>query len=151
MPTAYLSTGSNMGKRHEMLLKAISLLSASAGEIVTLSRVVETPAWGKTDQPDFLNQVLVLKTTLPPRELLNTILDIEMQMGRNRIEKWGPRIIDIDILFYDDEIINEDGLQIPHPWMHERRFVLEPLSEIAPDLLHPLLKKNMAELLHELK
>ena len=149
MPTAYLSTGSNMGNRAEMLEKANVLLEKKAGRLLALSKVVETPAWGKTDQPDFLNQVVKLETSLSPQELLNVILGIEKQLGRNRVEKWGPRSIDIDILFYDYEIIDEPGLQIPHPWMHERLFVLEPMCEIAPDFVHPVLNKTIAKLLEK--
>lgn len=149
MPIAYLSTGSNMGNRAEMLEKANVLLEKKAGLLLALSKVVETPAWGKTDQPDFLNQVVKLETSLSPQDLLTVILGIEKQLGRNRVEKWGPRSIDIDILFYDNEIIDEPGLQIPHPWMHERLFVLEPMCEIAPDFVHPVLNKTIAELLEK--
>jgi 2-amino-4-hydroxy-6-hydroxymethyldihydropteridine diphosphokinase len=149
MPIAYLSTGSNMGNRAEMLEKANVLLEKKAGRLLALSKVVETPAWGKTDQPDFLNQVVKLETSLSPQELLNLNLGIEKQLGRNRVEKWGPRSIDIDILFYDNEIIDEPGLQIPHPWMHERLFVLEPMCEIAPDFVHPVLNKTIAVLLEK--
>ena len=138
-----------MGNRAEMLEKANVLLEKKAGRLLALSKVVETPAWGKTDQPDFLNQVVKLETSLSPQELLNLNLGIEKQLGRNRVEKWGPRSIDIDILFYDNEIIDEPGLQIPHPWMHERLFVLEPMCEIAPDFVHPVLNKTIAVLLEK--
>jgi 2-amino-4-hydroxy-6-hydroxymethyldihydropteridine diphosphokinase len=146
MNKAYLLIGGNMGNREQNLGRAIDLLE-SAGKVKLLSGLYETAAWGKTDQPSFLNQAILLETALTARELLQAVLAIEEKMGRKREEKYGPRIIDIDILFYDSAIISEPGLIIPHPEIQNRRFALEPMQEIAPRLKHPLLKKTIAELL----
>ena len=105
---------------------------------------------GKKDQDWFINGVVAAETSLRPREFLDFLLDIERQMGRERGERWGPRVIDLDILFYGAKVLNEGGLQIPHPRLHERRFVLIPLRDIAPDLEHPLLNKTVSEILSEL-
>lgn len=146
MNKAYLLIGGNMGNREQNLGRAVDLLG-SAGKVKVLSGLYETAAWGKTDQPSFLNQAILLETALTARELLQAVLAIEEKMGRKREEKYGPRIIDIDILFYDAAIINEPRLIIPHPEIQNRRFALEPMQEIAPRLKHPLLKKTIAELL----
>lgn len=148
MNKAYLLIGGNMGNREQNLGRAVKLLKM-AGRVKNLSGLYETAAWGKTDQPSFLNQAVLLATALKARQLLEAVLHIEEQMGRKREEKYGPRIIDIDILFYDSAIISESGLIIPHPEIQNRRFALEPMNEIAPRLLHPLLKKTVAELLKE--
>ena len=150
MHTVFLSTGSNLGNREGFLTKAEEEIAAHAGQIEAKSQIIETAPWGNTDQPHFLNRVLRIKTQLAPLFLIECLLDIEKRMGRNRAEKWGPRIIDIDILFFDDLIINEPGLCLPHPYLHQREFVLKPMVEIAPDYLHPVLKKTMTELLHTL-
>jgi 2-amino-4-hydroxy-6-hydroxymethyldihydropteridine diphosphokinase len=105
---------------------------------------------GKTDVPDYLNQVVMLQTDMPPQTILKKILEIEIVLGRRRDEKWGSRTIDIDILFYGERVIDEWGLQIPHPELHKRRFTLEPLNEIAPDFIHPGLKKTIFQLINEL-
>lgn len=129
---------------------AIAEIEAKIGNITKRSSLYETASWGKHDQPDFFNQVIEVKTSLKPQELLSGILSIEAQLGRKRIEKWGSRIIDIDILLYQDQVINEPELIVPHPYLAFRRFCLMPLCEIAPEFIHPLLKKNIQELLIEL-
>jgi 2-amino-4-hydroxy-6-hydroxymethyldihydropteridine diphosphokinase len=149
MNEAYLLLGSNVGDRLSWFKKATGLIEEKCGKITICSSVYETAAWGLGDQPAFLNKVLRLHTALLPHELLSKILDIETGLGRHRHEKWGPRIIDIDLLFYNQEIINTPALIIPHPFLHKRRFTLVPLVEIAPQYVHPLLHKTTTELLHE--
>lgn len=149
MNTAYLLTGGNIGDRKQNLKEAANALSKEAGNIMALSGIYETAAWGKTDQPLFLNQCAGIETTLPAMELLRVIMEIEKRMGRFRDGKYGPRIIDIDILLYNDDIIEEPSLQIPHPRLVNRRFALVPLNEIAPKVIHPVFKKTIGELLLE--
>jgi len=151
MINVFLLLGSNLGNRQGYLQKAIDLIETELGTVAKKSSIYETEAWGKTDEPNYLNQVVQVNTTLSARQVLENILQIETQMGRVREEKWGSRIIDIDILFYGSDIINEPGLIVPHPELHNRRFTLEPLSEIAPDLEHPILKKSIFQLKIELK
>jgi len=143
----FLLLGTNLNNRQENLAKAKDLLIKKTGEILNQSSIYLTKAWGNTHQPDFLNQVIQIKTSLTPDKLLEAILTIELEIGRVRIEKWGPRIIDIDILFYNDLRIESPALTIPHPALHERRFTLVPLAEIAPAFVHPVFKKNIVELL----
>jgi 2-amino-4-hydroxy-6-hydroxymethyldihydropteridine diphosphokinase len=145
--TAYLLLGTNLGSRHENLEHAIALLNDEVGKVTASSAVYETAAWGKTDQPSFLNQALSLETNFTALQLLDKVLEIEKILGRVRKEKWGERIIDIDIILFGDEIVNiENKLQIPHPQMEFRNFVMEPLSEIAGNVIHPILKKTINEL-----
>ena len=149
MNQAYLSLGSNEGDRALWMQKAMTLIAAKCGKVTTRSSVYETAAWGITTQPDFLNLVLTLETKLSPETLLGKILGIEQMLGRHRTIKWGPRTIDIDILFFNSDVINTSELIIPHPFLHERRFILTPLAEIAPLYVHPLLQKTILELLAE--
>lgn len=149
MNEVYLLTGGNIGNRLAYLSKAKEEIAKRCGSILKESSVYETAAWGKEDQGAFLNQVLQIETNLHPEELLKTILEIEERLGRKRQLKYGPRIIDIDILFFDDDIINEHALKVPHPQMQNRRFVLVPLNEIAPAKIHPTLHKTIAQILAE--
>jgi 2-amino-4-hydroxy-6-hydroxymethyldihydropteridine diphosphokinase len=146
MNKAYLLIGGNMGDRLQNLGRCVDLLG-SLGNVTARSGLYETEAWGKTDQPAFINQALLLQTRLTARALLEAVLAVEEKMGRKREEKYGPRIIDIDILFFNRSVIQEPGLSVPHPQLQNRRFALEPLFEIAPYLQHPLLHKTIAELL----
>lgn len=151
MATVFLVLGSNLGNSIDFLEKASMLLQEQVGKVIASSARYQTAAWGKTDQPDFINQVLKLETDLSPSEVLATILGIERQLGRERAEKWGSRTIDIDILFYDQEVVTTPELQIPHPYLQERAFTLIPLAEIQPEFMHPILKKTVSELLDELE
>ncbi len=151
MNQAYLLIGGNMGNRARNLERARVFLCDEAGNIFSQSSIYETAAWGKTDQPSFLNQALALETQLSARVLLKTILGIESRMGRFRQEKNGPRVIDIDIAFYNDDIIAETGLYVPHPEIQNRRFALVPLAELDPQKIHPVLKKSVQQLLTECK
>ena len=146
--TAYIALGANLGDRRGNLERALDLLRATPGVRVTkLSTFLENPAvGGPPDSPPFLNAVAEVETSLPPRDLLARLLAIEHQLGRQRRHKWDPRLIDLDVLLYGDTIIDEPDLRIPHPLMHERRFVLDPLREIAPDAMHPVLKRRIADL-----
>lgn len=145
----YLSLGSNTGNRMVNLQTAYDLIHRNIGRVAKFSHVYETEPWGNTEQDPFLNQVIMINTTKDPRELLEAATKIERDMGRVRKEKWGPRIIDIDILFYGKRIIRDKGLEVPHPELHKRAFVLAPLLEIAPDLEHPVLKKPIDTLYME--
>jgi|SRR6185312_12051562 len=150
MNKVYLSLGSNRGNRSANLERAITLLSEWAGDVATVSSVYETPPWQMTDKTNFFNQVLLLETAFDPAQLIDTIILVETMMGRKRTGiKYEPRIIDIDILFYNDAQINTEELTIPHPLIAQRRFVLEPLTEIAPGFMHPLLKKTVTQLQDE--
>ncbi|MFA6085992.1 2-amino-4-hydroxy-6-hydroxymethyldihydropteridine diphosphokinase [Mucilaginibacter sp.] len=151
MINVFLLLGSNLGNREAYLQKAIQLIEQNIAPLTNASGIYETQSWGKTDEPDYLNQVVQLNTDLSAKIVLERILDIEIMLGRKRDVKWGSRIIDIDILFYGDNIINEPGLIVPHPELHNRRFTLEPLVELAPDFIHPILKKNILNLKSELK
>jgi 2-amino-4-hydroxy-6-hydroxymethyldihydropteridine diphosphokinase len=149
MTTAYLLTGSNLGQREEFLQKALEQISLRAGRCSGVSSLYETAPWGKTDQPSFLNQAIELETSLSPQELLNVLLEIELELGRTRQEKYGPRTIDIDILLYGNEVIQEPQLQIPHPQLGNRRFALLPLLELAPELAHPVTGISIKALLDQ--
>jgi 2-amino-4-hydroxy-6-hydroxymethyldihydropteridine diphosphokinase len=151
MKKVYLLLGSNMGNSQIQLKKAKSLINKQAGEIIRESSIYITAAWGNTNQPDFLNQIIVINTTLSPNTLLETTLQIEDTMGRIRTIKNAPRIIDIDIIFYEKEIVNEENLQIPHPLMQERNFVLFPMNELSPQFIHPVFKKTIHQLLSTCK
>ena len=148
---AYLLLGGNLGNREENLRKAIELTTANIGEIESISSVYETAAWGKTDQPSFLNQAISVKTHLTAIEVLDKALEIEQMLGRIRKEKWGERLIDIDLILLGNEVVDiENKLQLPHPQMQNRKFVMAPLAEIAPDIVHPVLGKTISEIFENL-
>jgi 2-amino-4-hydroxy-6-hydroxymethyldihydropteridine diphosphokinase len=150
MKEAFLGLGSNLGNREEILSKAIKMIGESLGKIVSVSSLYETEPWGFKSNLKFLNMVLCIETKYTPSGLIGRILMIESQLGRVRCESQNSsRTIDIDILLFDDDIIEEDTLTIPHPRMHERKFVLVPLCEIAPEVVHPVLKKKVNELLED--
>jgi 2-amino-4-hydroxy-6-hydroxymethyldihydropteridine diphosphokinase len=142
---AYVGLGANLGDREGTILAAVTELPG----VVAVSPLRETDPVGVTDQPQFLNGVVALETELAPRELLDLLLAVERRLGRERRERWGPRTIDLDLLLYGDEVIDEDGLTVPHPRLSERRFVLEPLADLAPKLVVPGLG-GVEELLAEL-
>lgn len=143
MHDVYLLLGSSLGDRELLLEKARELITIEIGSIIKSSAIYETASWGNATDPNFLNQVLIIKASKGAREILEGVLGIENVLGRERKEKWGARVIDIDILFYDNETIKEPDLIIPHPLLHERRFTLTPLVEIAPELIHPIFKKTI--------
>jgi 2-amino-4-hydroxy-6-hydroxymethyldihydropteridine diphosphokinase len=147
MNTAYLLIGGNLGDRAAYLQLALKHIEALCGKITSSSSIYETAAWGNTNQPAFYNQAICVETTLEPENLLARLLTIEIEMGRVREEKYGPRTIDLDILMVNDIVLDSPTLTIPHPQLHNRRFALLPLIEIAPTLLHPVLDKTMHELL----
>jgi 2-amino-4-hydroxy-6-hydroxymethyldihydropteridine diphosphokinase len=134
---AYVGLGSNLGDREATLRRALELLGEGV-VVVAVSSFRETEPWGYDDQPAFLNAAAAVDTELSPRELLDALLEVERTLGRTRDgPRYGPRTIDLDLLLYGDEVIDEDGLKIPHPRLHERRFVLEPLADLAPQLVVP--------------
>ena len=144
----YLALGTNLGDREANLRQAKELLAPKV-VIEMESAIYITPPWGYTDQPEFLNQVIKVKTCLNPRKLLKALKAIENIMGREKTIRYGPRLIDLDILFYGQRVVQKKNLCIPHPRLHERAFVLVPLGEIAPDFLHPLLKVRVQDLLSQ--
>lgn len=146
MNKTYLLLGSNMGNSKMRLSKAISLIHKQIGKTLRQSSLYTTAAWGNTKQPDFLNQVIIIETKLSAEQTMQSILSIEKKMGRIRTVKNAPRIIDIDILFFNKEIILQDDLIIPHPQIKNRRFVLVPLNELSPNFKHPVLKKTIHKL-----
>lgn len=147
MNTAYLLIGGNLGDRAAYLAEAINQISAQYGRVISTSSIYETAAWGNVNQPAFYNQAVKLVTILSPEALIERLLAIENEMGRVRTEKYGPRTIDLDILMINDIVIDTPTLTIPHPQLHNRRFALLPLHEIAPALHHPVLNKTIHELL----
>ncbi|CAN5223171.1 2-amino-4-hydroxy-6-hydroxymethyldihydropteridinediphosphokinase [soil metagenome] len=149
MIRVFLLLGSNEGNRKGYLEKARFEIGLQGGLCFITSSIYQTAAWGKEDQAAFLNQVIGIETELRAEDLLKTLLNIEAKIGRTRTEKWGSRIIDIDILFYGNKIIKTGDLVVPHPRIQERRFTLVPLSDVAPDLIHPVLQKNVSQLLEE--
>ncbi len=146
MNKTYLLLGSNMGNSSSQLQKAIGFIKKQVGSPFRLSALYQTAAWGNTNQPDFLNQVIVVETKLDAAQTMRALLDIEKRMGRIRTEKNAPRIIDIDILFFNKEIINQTDLVVPHPQIQNRRFVLTPLNELSPNFKHPVLNRSVHEL-----
>ncbi|MFC1483202.1 2-amino-4-hydroxy-6-hydroxymethyldihydropteridine diphosphokinase [Candidatus Margulisiibacteriota bacterium] len=151
MNTVYIGLGSNLGEREENIKKSIDELSGD--EDITLlkkSGIYETVPLGHEEQPHFLNAAVAIQTTLQPYDLLEKLKGIEQKLGRKQTVKWGPRVIDIDILLYDDEIHSDDKLTIPHPLMHERYFVLKPLADIAPEVVHPILDETIKELYEQI-
>lgn len=146
MNKTYLLLGSNMGNSRSQLQKAMGFIKKQVGPLSRLSALYQTAAWGNTNQPDFLNQVIVVETKLDAAQTMRTLLEIEKRMGRIRTVKNAPRIIDIDILFFNKAIINQTDLVIPHPQIQNRRFVLAPLNELSPNFKHPVLKRSVHDL-----
>ena len=151
MNKTYLLLGSNIGNSKKHLENAKKRISKKIGPIIRYSSLYSTSAWGNTNQNDFLNQVIIINNKLNPEKTMKAILEIESEMGRIRTQKNAPRIIDIDILFYNKEIINTKNLTIPHPLMQERNFVMFPLNELSPNFIHPVFKKNIHSLLRSCK
>jgi 2-amino-4-hydroxy-6-hydroxymethyldihydropteridine diphosphokinase len=145
----YILLGSNMGNRKQFLSKAIQQVAVLCGNVVKESSIYETAAWGNTKQAAFLNQVIIIQTTLSPDELMKMLLQIETGLGRTRTEKYGPRTIDLDILFFDDLVYHTSVVTLPHPALQDRRFVLIPLAELSPRKIHPVYRKTIAALLKE--
>lgn len=148
---AALGIGGNLGDTQQNLINVISNLAHQLDvEVLSVSKLYKTPPWGQTDQPAFLNACLLVETSLTARLLLDKCLDIEQKLGRVRAERWGPRQVDIDILYFGDEVIVEEGLEVPHPRMTDRAFVMQPLSDIAPDkLISGKLVSQWAQELHD--
>lgn len=149
MNELYLGLGSNEGNRAANLALVLRLLRRRVGLVVKESIIYETAAWGKTDEPSYYNQVVVVKTTLSALEAFRECQIIEQKMGRVRQEKWGARVIDVDLLYYNDVVLKSEELIIPHALLTERNFVLQPLAEVAPQKKHPVLGKNSSELLEQ--
>ncbi len=147
---AYVALGSNLGDREENLRRALALLAANGQVVERVSSFLRTEPYGVTDQPEFLNAVCRVRTELEPLELLRLLLRLEQELGRVRLRHWGERNIDLDLLLYEERVLNLSELVLPHPDMQNRDFVLLPLAEIAPQLVHPLLKKTIAQLKDEL-
>ena len=147
----YIGLGSNLEDRLALLAEARRKCALSLGPILKRSDIYYTTAWGKRDQAAFLNQIIQIQTLLEPLEVIASIQDIEKQMGRRRTEKWGPRKIDIDLLFYDQLVMKDEVLIVPHPGIHERRFVLQPFMDIDPHFVHPQSKKTISDLLDSCK
>jgi 2-amino-4-hydroxy-6-hydroxymethyldihydropteridine diphosphokinase len=145
----YLLLGTNIGHKEQHLETAIGFIQHDIGNIQTLSSIYQTAAWGNENQDDFLNQVLICETSLEANEVLEKVLEIEKKMGRQRLVKNEPRIIDIDILFFNKEVIAQEFLVVPHPLIHARRFVLAPLDEISPDFIHPVSGNAISQMLEE--
>ena len=145
----FLLLGTNLGDRKKNLTEARNAIELQVGSIIRASSIYETKAWGKTDQPDFLNQALEVETRFSPTRVLQEILAIEESLGRTRKEKWRERVIDIDILLYENEIITSQDLTIPHPQLPNRRFALVPLAEITGGLIHPLLQISIDDLVKQ--
>lgn len=145
----YLLLGTNLGNRIALLNRALSSISLNIGEIQSCSSIYETAAWGNEDQPNYLNQVTLVTTSLSPFQLLQKINAIEKKLGRERTVKWASRPIDIDILLYANQVIDRPTLRIPHPHLPNRRFALVPLQEIAPTLVHPVFNVNITDLLEQ--
>jgi 2-amino-4-hydroxy-6-hydroxymethyldihydropteridine diphosphokinase len=150
MSIVYIGIGSNLGDRKANCMRAIELLAGKGLVVRKESSLYETDPWGDKNQPKFLNMAIEIETELKPRDLLGILAGIEKKLGRKKSHKWGPRIIDLDILLYNSLTIDQDDLKIPHPFMHERDFVLKPLYEIAPDVKHPVLNLSTGELLQKL-
>ena len=151
MNTVYIQLGSNIGERESFIAKSMEQIEENIGKIIIESSIFETIPWGNENQNNFLNSVIKIKTPFDSFKVLKKSQEIENNLGRERVEKWGERTIDIDILFYNNEIINTTKLIIPHPLIQQRKFVLVPLSEIAPNYMHPILKKSISTLLSECK
>jgi 2-amino-4-hydroxy-6-hydroxymethyldihydropteridine diphosphokinase len=146
---AYIALGANLGDRRKTIRAAIDALKATPGtHVLRVSSLIENPSVGGPEgAPDFLNGVAQIETALGAHDLLHRLLEIERSLGRERREKWAPRTIDLDLLLYGEKILSSDDLIVPHPMMHTRKFVLEPLAQIAPDLVHPTLRVSIADLL----
>jgi 2-amino-4-hydroxy-6-hydroxymethyldihydropteridine diphosphokinase len=151
--TAYIAVGANLGDRVRTISKALALLRQHPEvRVVRFSKLTETsPVGGSPDQPKYLNGAALLHTTLTPDELLKLMLETESRLGRTRTEKWGPRTIDLDLLLYGDCVIDEPHLKVPHPLMHQRIFIMGPLAEIAPEVVHPVLKLTAREIMDVLQ
>lgn len=150
MNIVYIAFGSNIGDRGAAIEEALNLIEQNEMKIVKKSKIYETEPYGYVDQPSFLNGAVEVETNLSCRDVLERLLSIENQIGRVREFKWGPRIIDLDIIFYNNEIFDEEDLKVPHPDMQNRDFVLKPLNDLCPDYVHPILGKTIRELLGEL-
>jgi 2-amino-4-hydroxy-6-hydroxymethyldihydropteridine diphosphokinase len=151
MATVYIGIGSNIGDRKANCMRAVKLMNESGIVVKKESSPYETEPWGMKEQPRFINMAVMAETDLSPQSVLAAVKCIEEKMGRQEATRWGPRCIDLDILFYDDRIITEKDIRIPHPLLHMREFVLLPLSEIAPDKYHPVLEKTVRQLREELR
>ncbi|AUN16929.1 2-amino-4-hydroxy-6-hydroxymethyldihydropteridine diphosphokinase [Clostridium botulinum] len=151
MHTAYVAFGSNIGEKESYIKRALEKIEERGMKIIKVSSIYETEPYGVLDQDSFLNGVVKIETNLTPEDLIGELLNIEKQLDRVRERRWGPRTIDLDIIFYDDLIINEKNLVIPHKDMENREFVLKPLCDIDENFIHPVLKKSVRELYDELK